>query len=393
MKFWKATALPMNENRMETYFSIRYEFDRERVFQRMDGVLRSGGKGYICVADGHVLSEVQRNREYRKVLGGALLTICDSGWVPVYLKWLLHADRPQYCGAQIFHDVIAMKKYRMMFLGGTRDTLDALRRTLVREDPRVGYMPFEELPFCAADEFDYGAIAARINEYLPDIIWISLGAPKQEVFMNRLCPHLQRGIMVAVGAVFHFAAGGRIRRAPDWMVACKLEFLYRIFNEPRKQMKRCWKIISVLPWIFIREKQRQKAARPGASSGWGGETPRLPCTLVSCFGQVPGHMGELLESWGREKDRKFIIISDDAGFWNLPPNARLVPMAFCELQRLVRIKLGRRHNVKAPEDLPPLLPEYPVLFEDYVGANRELEAMALEAGPGSSEPAVPSFHR
>ena len=163
MKFWKATALPMNENRMETYFSIRYEFDRERVFQRMDGVLRSGGKGYICVADGHVLSEVQRNREYRKVLGGALLTICDSGWVPVYLKWLLHADRPQYCGAQIFHDVIAMKKYRMMFLGGTRDTLDALRRTLVREDPRVGYMPFEELPFCAADEFDYGAIAARIN--------------------------------------------------------------------------------------------------------------------------------------------------------------------------------------------------------------------------------------
>ncbi|WP_417004671.1 WecB/TagA/CpsF family glycosyltransferase, partial [Akkermansia sp.] len=274
----------MNENRMETYFSIRYEFDRERVFQRMDGVLRSGGKGYICVADGHVLSEVQRNREYRKVLGGALLTICDSGWVPVYLKWLLHADRPQYCGAQIFHDVIAMKKYRMMFLGGTRDTLDALRRTLVREDPRVGYMPFEELPFCAADEFDYGAIAARINEYLPDIIWISLGAPKQEVFMNRLCPHLQRGIMVAVGAVFHFAAGGRIRRAPDWMVACKLEFLYRIFNEPRKQMKRCWKIISVLPWIFIREKQRQKAARPGDSSGWGGETPRLPCTLVSCFG-------------------------------------------------------------------------------------------------------------
>ncbi|MFR2288192.1 MAG: hypothetical protein ACLS9G_12410, partial [Akkermansia sp.] len=82
-----------------------------------------------------------------------------------------------------------------------------------------------------------------------------------------------------------------------------------------------------------------------------------------------------------------------AGFWNLPPNARLVPMAFCELQRLVRIKLGRRHNVKAPEDLPPLLPEYPVLFEDYVGANRELEAMALEAGPGSSEPAVSSFHR
>ena len=69
----------MSENHMETYFNIRYEFDRERVFRRMDEVLRSGGAGYICVADGHVLSEVQRNREYRNVLNGALLTICDSG--------------------------------------------------------------------------------------------------------------------------------------------------------------------------------------------------------------------------------------------------------------------------------------------------------------------------
>ena len=42
----------MSENRMETYFNIRYEFDRERVFRRMDEVLRSGGAGYICVADG-----------------------------------------------------------------------------------------------------------------------------------------------------------------------------------------------------------------------------------------------------------------------------------------------------------------------------------------------------
>lgn len=48
----------MSEKRMETYFNIRYEFDRERVFRRMDEVLRSGGAGYICVADGHVLSEV-----------------------------------------------------------------------------------------------------------------------------------------------------------------------------------------------------------------------------------------------------------------------------------------------------------------------------------------------
>ena len=47
-------------------------------------------------------------------------------------------------------------------------------------------------------------------------------------------------------------------------------------------------------------------------------------------------MDDLLADWGREEGRKFIIVSDDARFWNLPFNASLVPMAFCELQSLVR---------------------------------------------------------
>ena len=155
-------------------------------------------------------------------------------------------------------------------------------------------------------------------------------------------------------------------------------------------MKRCWKIISVLPWIFIREKQRQKAARPAAASGREEKAPSLPCTLVSCFGRLPGNMDDLLAAWGREEGRKFIIVSDDARFRNLPANASLVPMAFCELQSLARKKLGRRRKINAPEDLPPLLPEYPVLFEDYVEGSPELETMALEREAGSSPAPVPA---
>ena len=65
-------------------------------------------------------------------------------------------------------------------------------------------------------------------------------------------------------------------------------------------------------------------------------------------------------------------------------------MAFCELQSLVRKKLGRRHQINVPEDLPLLLPQYPVLFEDYVEGNRELETIALEWEAGSSHAPVPA---
>ena len=86
-------------------------------------------------------------------------------------------------------------------------------------------MRFETLPFRKVDEFDYQGIAQMINEDGPDIIWVSLGAPKQEMFMNRLQPYLHRGVMFGFGAIFNFNAGvGNVKRAPDWMLKLKLEW-------------------------------------------------------------------------------------------------------------------------------------------------------------------------
>ncbi len=223
MKFWKATALPMNENRMETYFSIRYEFDRERVFQRMDRGAPFRREG-IHLRGG-------RPRTFRGAAqpgipegaGRSPTDHCDSGWVPVYLKWLLHADRPQYCGAQIFHDVIAMKKYRMMFLGELatrwtpcagpwcgripawdtcllRNCLSALRMSLITAPLRRGSM--------------------NTCRTLSDFT----GRPQAGGIHEQAVPPSSAGNYGSLGRRFHFAAGGRIRRAPDWMVACKLNF-------------------------------------------------------------------------------------------------------------------------------------------------------------------------
>ena len=74
--------------------------------------------------------------------------------------------------------------------------------------------------------------------------------------MSRLKPFLDKGVMIAVGAAFKFYSGIEARRAPDWMVKMHLEFVYRIFCEPKKQLRRCWGIISTLPRLLIEEKRR-----------------------------------------------------------------------------------------------------------------------------------------
>ena len=74
-----------------------------------------------------------------------------------------------------------------------------------------------------------------INADNPDIIWVSLGAPKQEMFMSRLKPYLKRGVMFGYGAIFNFNAGvGAVRRAPKLMLRMRLEWLYRAFAHPRR---------------------------------------------------------------------------------------------------------------------------------------------------------------
>ena len=67
---------------MNTYFNINYEFDKAEVHRQIE----AAQKGYICVADGVVMNTANRNPEYLKVVNGSLFSICDSSWVPVYLK-------------------------------------------------------------------------------------------------------------------------------------------------------------------------------------------------------------------------------------------------------------------------------------------------------------------
>lgn len=247
---------------MEQYFNLNYEFDKQEVFAAIDRQLESGKADYISVADGVILNIANRQPGYMKVINSGMFAICDSSYVPLYLKWIYGIRREQYCGSQIFMDIVKMKKYRMFFMGTSNDILMGLKNTISKIDSWIEDMTFYELPFCTVDGFDYKAIADMVNKDGADIIWVALGAPKQEIFMSKLKPYLKRGVMIAVGAVFKFYSGGvDVKRAPEWMVKAHLEFVYRIFSEPKKQLGRCAWIVRTLPGLLIGEYRRKRMKR------------------------------------------------------------------------------------------------------------------------------------
>ena len=248
---------------MKTYFNIRYEFDREMVHAAIADRLKSEGSDYICVSDGVVLNNANRHHEYLEAVNGGMFSVCDSSYVPLYIRLIYGERYGQYCGSEIFRDIVTSRKYRMMFLGASQEVLDGLKATVSEWNPDVADMRFVELPFLPVEQFDYEAIARMVEEDGADIIWVALGAPKQEHFMHNLKPHLNHGVMIAVGAVFKFFSSVESARAPKWLVEHHMEFLYRIKCEPRKQLKRCGWILITLPGLLFGEWRRKRVAKRG----------------------------------------------------------------------------------------------------------------------------------
>lgn len=244
---------------MKEYFNIRYEFDRGEVHRLIEERLGHPGSDYICVADGVILEHANTDESYNRVVNGGMFSICDSSYVPLYIYCIYGKKYKQYCGAQIFKDIVSGCRHRMIFLGAQQAVLDSLQKNLAELNPEVMGMQFVELPFCDVEEFDYPGIARMIEADGADIVWVALGAPKQEIFMSKLKPLLGRGVMIAVGAAFKFYSDIAEARASEWMVKYHLEFVYRISQEPKKQIKRCWRIVTVLPRILRQERKRARS--------------------------------------------------------------------------------------------------------------------------------------
>ena len=240
---------------METYFNIRYEFDKSQVHARIAKRLESTGSAYICVADSNILATVHKDLEYRRIINNSLFTICDSGYVPIYLKWIHGIKRAQYRGADIFRDIISNQIYSMAFIGTNESTLKGLRNTLIQWNPKVNNMLFEELPFKKnVNEFDYERIAALLDKNNVNIIWVALGAPKQEYFMSLLQSRLKGShILIGVGAVFNFFGNSEVKLPPSWVVRYRIEWIYRVIQEPRKQIHKIKKALKVYPSILWEE--------------------------------------------------------------------------------------------------------------------------------------------
>ena len=243
---------------MANVFSLHIEFDHDVFTNKIFTLIKERRKGYVCVIDGNVLAMTYRDRTYQDIVNAACINTCDGSSIAMMVNWIYKTKYSVFNGPQLFKEYVE-KGYRQILLGNTDEIFENVKIELQRKSIKNDFFHLS-LPFLDVENFDYPTIAQEINHIQPDIIWVSLGAPKQEKFMNKILPYLDSGVMFGIGAAVNFYTGDY--KMPRLKINnFSFIWLKRMFSEPKKQIKLVKNYISIFPFLFIREirKNNKKA--------------------------------------------------------------------------------------------------------------------------------------
>ena len=194
---------------------------------------------YICVSNVHTTVMSYESEHYRTVQNSAAMALPDGGPLSKYSRFAGFRNAERVTGPDLMVELFrisAQKGYRHFFYGSTQETLDDMRTALRRDYPGIVVAGMYAPPFRPLTEEEDQKIIALINDARPDLIWVGLGAPKQEEWMYDHRGALN-AVSVGVGAGFDYLAG-HIRRAPRIMQVLCLEWLYRLLQDPKRLWRR-----------------------------------------------------------------------------------------------------------------------------------------------------------
>jgi N-acetylglucosaminyldiphosphoundecaprenol N-acetyl-beta-D-mannosaminyltransferase len=202
--------------------------------------IEAGERHYVCVTGVHGVMESQADSLLRDIHNRSGLTTPD-GMPMVWAGKAAGADwMDRVYGPDLMLEVLARAEERgwsSFFYGGAEGVPELLADRLRERFPGLKVAGTYSPPFRPLSEDEMRQVSAMINESGATLVWVGLSTPKQEHWMHQLRPHLESPVLFGVGAAFDFHAG-RLSQAPSWMQENGLEWLYRLYKEPRRLWKR-----------------------------------------------------------------------------------------------------------------------------------------------------------
>jgi len=211
--------------------------------------------GHVCVANVDMLTRAKRTPRLARLMESATNVVTDG----MPLVWALRTlqrrqDAQRVYGPGLVLDLArraAEEQVSVFFYGGTPEELEQLQRNLLARFPTLRIAGRVSPPMLPTEPPFDADIVNRINESGAGIVFVGLGCPKQEFWMDTHSRQL-KPVAIGVGLAFALIAGTK-KQAPPWMREAGLEWLFRLGQEPGRLWKRYLVGNSLFIWYALRE--------------------------------------------------------------------------------------------------------------------------------------------
>jgi N-acetylglucosaminyldiphosphoundecaprenol N-acetyl-beta-D-mannosaminyltransferase len=194
---------------------------------------------YVCFANVHMVVEAYHDKSFQKLINEADLVAPDGKPLSVFLRLSEGIKQDRVCGMDILPDLLKQAEASgesVYFYGTTDELLKTITQKARIEFPALKIAGYYSPPFRALTEKEDTEITERIRAARPDLVFVSLGCPKQEKWMAEHRDKLN-ACLLGLGQAFKVYAGQE-KRLPKWMRDLSMEWIYRLCQEPGRLWKR-----------------------------------------------------------------------------------------------------------------------------------------------------------
>ncbi len=182
----------------------------------------------------------RENKELKVLYSKSSFNVIDG--MPIVKKVRKCGKENERCSAPDFMDLVFTEsekngKTHYFYGGKNNEVLNTLKENIIKNHPNIKIVGSYCPPFRPLTDEENQKVVDEINSLKPDFVWVGIGAPKQEKWIDQHLESINSGILLGVGAAFDFFSGN-LDKAPKWIENLSLEWLYRFNKEPKRLFKR-----------------------------------------------------------------------------------------------------------------------------------------------------------
>ncbi|MES2388309.1 MAG: WecB/TagA/CpsF family glycosyltransferase [Bacteroidota bacterium] len=190
--------------------------------------------GYICLPDTYVIARAEKDENLCRILNNSLLTLPDGKPLQIFAKLDGHKHVTTVSGYKLILALLD-SNLKHVFWGASPGALELISSKLKAEFPEAKISGFFSPPVVTESEITNNTLlraqAEAIKALKPDLIWVGISSPKQDILMDSFSESFEGSLMLGVGGVFDYLAGTR-KMSPEWVKKIGMRWLWRLAQEP-----------------------------------------------------------------------------------------------------------------------------------------------------------------